>query len=149
MAPGIFGRSISGFPKPSYGEVTYGEVIRDLRQLAECMAMGKPVIATAYSGNLDFMTPENSLLVDFERVPITMDLPYYRKGCLWADPNLSQAAKWMRWVYEYPTEARMLGAQARVAATRLLSLEAAGERMAGRLRELRQQASAKTRRDAA
>src|SRR5437773_750002 len=32
--------------------------------MAEAMLMGKPVIGTAYSGNLDFMTPDNSLLVD-------------------------------------------------------------------------------------
>src|SRR4051794_24266167 len=31
--------------------------------LAEAMLLGKPVIATAYSGNLDFMDPSNSLLV--------------------------------------------------------------------------------------
>ena len=36
--------------------------------MAEAMALGKPVIATGYSGNLHFMTPENSYLVDFARV---------------------------------------------------------------------------------
>ena len=33
--------------------------------LAETMAIGKPVIATGYSGNLGFMTPDNSYLVDY------------------------------------------------------------------------------------
>ncbi len=33
--------------------------------MAESMALGKPVIATAYSGNLEFMTDENSFLVPF------------------------------------------------------------------------------------
>ena len=37
---------------------------------AEAMALGKPVIATGYSGNLDYMTPKNSYLVDFELTPI-------------------------------------------------------------------------------
>jgi hypothetical protein len=32
--------------------------------LAESMMQGKPAIATRWSGNLDFMTPENSALVD-------------------------------------------------------------------------------------
>ena len=32
--------------------------------MAQAMGCGKPVIATAYSGNLDFTTPENSLLVN-------------------------------------------------------------------------------------
>ena len=35
---------------------------------AEAMWLGKPVIATGYSGNLDFMTPTNSLLVDYRLV---------------------------------------------------------------------------------
>ena len=34
--------------------------------MAEAMAVGKPVIATAYSGNVDFMNRDNSLLVDYE-----------------------------------------------------------------------------------
>ena len=38
--------------------------------MAEAMCLGKPVIATGYSGNLDFMTPSNSLLVDYRMVPI-------------------------------------------------------------------------------
>ena len=34
--------------------------------LAECMAHGKPVVATGFSGNLDFMTEENSFLAPME-----------------------------------------------------------------------------------
>lgn len=105
--------------------------------MAEAMLMGKPVIGTAYSGNMDFMTPDNSLLVDYRRIPITQQLPFYRKGCLWADPDLDQAAKWMRWVFEHSEAARALGGRARVEAGRLLSLDAAGARMARRLEELR------------
>ena len=40
------------------------------RLLAEAMLMGKPVIATAYSGNVDFMTADNSLPVPHELVPV-------------------------------------------------------------------------------
>ena len=38
--------------------------------MAECMALGKPVIATGYSGNLEFMNHGNSCLVDFRMVPV-------------------------------------------------------------------------------
>ena len=38
--------------------------------IAQAMWLGKPVIATAYSGNLDYMTPENSYLVRSRLVPI-------------------------------------------------------------------------------
>jgi glycosyltransferase involved in cell wall biosynthesis len=65
--------------------------------LAESMYLGKPVIATAYSGNLEFMDRDNSCLVDYELVPV-------RKGeylfdddrFRWADPDIDQAAHWMR-----------------------------------------------------
>ncbi len=41
--------------------------------MAEAMALGKPVIATAYGGNLDFMTDENSYLVPYKFVPVGPD----------------------------------------------------------------------------
>jgi hypothetical protein len=104
--------------------------------MAEAMLMGKPVIATGYSGNLDFMTPDTSLLVDYERVPIASDLPPYPRGAIWAEPSVDQAADWMRWVYQHPHEARALGQRARRHASQLLSLEAAGRRMHQRLHAL-------------
>ena len=36
--------------------------------LADAMSIGVPVVATGYSGNLDFMTEDNSLLVDYTLV---------------------------------------------------------------------------------
>lgn len=38
--------------------------------MAECMRMGKPVIATGWSGNMEYMTPENACLVDFTMVEV-------------------------------------------------------------------------------
>src|SRR5207253_4369249 len=104
--------------------------------LAEAMLMGKPVIATAYSGNVDFTWPSNSLPVEYERVAITKDLPFYPKGSVWAEPSVAQAAAHMRWVYEHQEDARALGGVGRADATRLLSFEAAGKRMARRLGEI-------------
>src|SRR6185436_2439934 len=40
------------------------------RGMAEAMAMGRPAIATGYSGNLDFMTWETGLLVDYQLAPV-------------------------------------------------------------------------------
>jgi glycosyltransferase involved in cell wall biosynthesis len=107
--------------------------------LAEAMLMGKPVIATAYSGNVDFTWPSNSLLVEYERVAITQDLPFYPKGSVWAEPSVAQAAAHMRWVYAHQEDARALGGVGQADATRLLSFEAAGKRMAQRLHELEEQ----------
>jgi glycosyltransferase involved in cell wall biosynthesis len=72
--------------------------------LAEAMALGKPVIATAYSGNLDFTTTSNSCQVGYRLCEITeADHAYdegaravYPPGAVWADPDVGEAAKWMQ-----------------------------------------------------
>ena len=54
------------------------------------MYFGKPVIATGYSGNLDFMDDENSYLVDYELVPIGEGAaPYPAGGALGRAPTSS------------------------------------------------------------
>jgi glycosyltransferase involved in cell wall biosynthesis len=104
--------------------------------LAEAMLLGKPVIATGYSGNRDFMSSANSLLVEYQRVPITQDLPFYPRGAVWAEPSTEHAAHLLRWVFEHPRQAQALGAKAREDVRRLLSPDAVGRRMVRRLREL-------------
>jgi glycosyltransferase involved in cell wall biosynthesis len=81
--------------------------------LARAMSYGKPVIATCYSGNLDFTTAGNSLLVRHELVELEQDYGVYEKGNLWAEPDLDHAAELMRRVYENREEARLLGQRAR------------------------------------
>jgi glycosyltransferase involved in cell wall biosynthesis len=104
--------------------------------LAEAMLLGKPVIATGYSGNLDFMNRDNSLLVDYELLEINEDRPIYSRGNLWAEPSVEQAAAYMRDIYERPDEARARAQRARPGIERLLSLEAAGGRMRTRLEQI-------------
>ncbi|MBO6702747.1 MAG: glycosyltransferase [Pseudomonadales bacterium] len=55
--------------------------------LAESMLLGKPVIATAWSGNLEFMTEENSILVRSEQVVLAEDHGPYKAGQVWAEPD--------------------------------------------------------------
>ena len=63
--------------------------------LAEAMMLGKPCIATAYSGNLDFMDQSNSLLVGYEIIEIEADDGPYLKGHRWAEPSIPEAANAM------------------------------------------------------
>ena len=67
--------------------------------MAECMAIGKPVIGTAYSANLDFMNEGNSLLVDYSL--INVGLGEYPDGQpqVWADADVDCAARHMRRVF--------------------------------------------------
>lgn len=80
--------------------------------MAQAMALGKPVIATGYSGNLEFMNAGNSLLVNSERAELTDDYGPYGKGNVWAEPSLDHAAELMRGVYAYPDGAARLGDRA-------------------------------------
>jgi glycosyltransferase involved in cell wall biosynthesis len=65
------------------------------RGLSEAMFLGKPVIATAYSGNMDFTTKDNACLVDYKLIPVQEGQYVFAQGQVWADPDLEQAAKWM------------------------------------------------------
>lgn len=104
--------------------------------LAEAMLLGKPVIATGYSGNLDFMNRENSLLVDYKIVEIAEDRAIYTRGNFWAEPSIEHAAACMRQVYEHRDEANERALRARPEIGRLLSIAAAGRRMRDRLEQI-------------
>jgi glycosyltransferase involved in cell wall biosynthesis len=62
---------------------------------AEAMFLGKPVIATYYSGNCDFMTSENSLPVDYRLIPVKEGQYPNWENQEWADPDIDQAAHLM------------------------------------------------------
>jgi glycosyltransferase involved in cell wall biosynthesis len=104
--------------------------------MAEAMLLGKPVIATRYSGNIDFMNDTNSLLVDFRLVQLGRTIPPYDADACWAEPSLDHAARLMRQVYENPSWAGELGAKAKVDAATRMSLQVAGQRMAERLAQI-------------
>jgi glycosyltransferase involved in cell wall biosynthesis len=105
--------------------------------IAEAMALGKPVIATAYSANLDFMDATNGLLVRHGLVRLEEDHPPYPRGGVWADPDLAQAAELMRWVYENRDAARELGRRAAKDIWKHLAPAAVGERIVQRLQLIR------------
>lgn len=68
--------------------------------LMEAMALGKPVVATGWSGNMTFMNHLNSCVVGFRLVPVEGSLAVYSPAFLkqdvrWADPDIEEAAAWM------------------------------------------------------
>jgi hypothetical protein len=101
--------------------------------LAEAMLMGKPAIGTNYSGNLAFMHPGNSLLVDYELTDIASDNPIYKAGNHWAEPSVEHAASQMRYCFEHRVAAAELGAKGRDEVKQKLSLKATALRMAEQL----------------
>jgi glycosyltransferase involved in cell wall biosynthesis len=88
--------------------------------MAEAMALGKPVIATSYSGNCDFMNALNSCPVGYHLRAVTAgDHVYqpsaadvYVEGAVWAEPDIGQAARWMRLLAGDEAIRQRIGAQA-------------------------------------
>jgi glycosyltransferase involved in cell wall biosynthesis len=81
----------------------------------EAMAHGKPVIATGFSGNLEFMSPANSLLLPYQLRPVTNmgPSPAYEGHMMWAEPDLAALRRALRRVYADRAYAAELGRRAR------------------------------------
>jgi glycosyltransferase involved in cell wall biosynthesis len=103
--------------------------------MAEAMAWGKPVIATGYSGNLQFMTEQNSYLVPWQPTQIPAGAEPYPAGGVWAEPDLHAAAALMRSVIDEPERAATRGARAAADIATRHTPEAAGRTVEAVLRE--------------
>jgi glycosyltransferase involved in cell wall biosynthesis len=92
---------------------------------AEAMALGMPVVASAYSGNLDFMDDANSLLVPAP--VIETDRPYgaYPAGSRWGDPDVGAAAALMRSLKD-PERRKEVGRRAAASIRQTLDTRAIG-----------------------
>jgi glycosyltransferase involved in cell wall biosynthesis len=101
--------------------------------MAQAMYLGKPVIATGYSGNMDFMNHNNSYLVRYRLVELDQNYGPYEKGYVWADPDLEHAAELMRRVFADPGGAQQVARQAEADIKQLRTFELAGAEMKARL----------------
>ncbi|MBD7955311.1 glycosyltransferase family 4 protein [Stenotrophomonas sp. Sa5BUN4] len=107
--------------------------------LAECMALGKPVIATGWSGNLEFMDSESALLVGFRRIPVRDGDYPHPDGAEWAEADVGAASAAMRKLADDPVAATRLGARARTAVLARLSPENAARIILNRVREIKEE----------
>jgi len=82
------------------------------RGIAEAMYYGRPVIATGYSGNTDYLHADNGCVVDYTLVPVKPGEYPHCEGQVWADPDIDQAAYYMRTLVDQPSRAQALAAQA-------------------------------------
>ena len=89
--------------------------------LAEAMKLGTLVIATNYSGNTDFMSAEDALLVDYTLIPVQNGDYPYSKGNVWAEPCQSDAIKQMKYAFTHQLECRLLSQRALEAASQYTS----------------------------
>lgn len=77
---------------------------------AEAMALGKPVVMTGWSSTRDFTPYHAAALVGYRLIPVKqgeyLEVP---DDCVWADPDISEAAAWLKQIESDPALRRELG----------------------------------------
>jgi hypothetical protein len=94
------------------------------------------VIATAYSGNVDFTNPVTACMVDYTLIPVGPDEYPHPEGQMWADPDVAQAARYMRQLVSDPRHAARLGRRGHAFVNGQHGVAAAGERYRARLEQI-------------
>jgi glycosyltransferase involved in cell wall biosynthesis len=101
--------------------------------VAEAMASGLPVIATDYSGTVDFLSSEVGFPLRYRLVELDRDHGPYMRGAIWAEPSVAHLQELLRFVMAHPDEAALRGQRARERILRDYSAAAVGRRMIERL----------------
>lgn len=108
--------------------------------VAEAMALGKPVISTAYSSTIEFANESNSFLVPARLTEVGEGAPPYPPRSRWAEPDVAFAARQMARVVADPEAAAAVGARARADIEALHSPRARGPLLRRLLEEHRRSA---------
>lgn len=104
---------------------------------AEAFALGRPVIQTAWSGNVDYMPVGTPGAVACRLVPVGENVGPYSAEQTWAEPDLDDAARWMARLAAEPAYGAQLGAEGRDRIGKQFSPASVGARIATRLQAIR------------
>ena len=104
--------------------------------LFEAAVRGKPLIATGYSGPLDYLAADSHNLVQYTLTSVRQPYVYYQPSMHWAEPDIGHAIELMRTVRSEPEAARSRAETAAKKLAQEYSLEAIGKRARQRLTEL-------------
>lgn len=107
--------------------------------LAEAMYLGKPVIATNWSANTEFMNKETACLIDYNLITLTKDYGPFLKGQRWADPKIGQAAEEMKKLKEQKDYYQKKSRLAKTSIQQLLNKERIHKLCADRLYQIDQE----------
>ncbi len=92
---------------------------------AEAMRLGRPVVATGWSGNLDFMDEQSAALISYRLIPSEDPQKLYNlPGQRWADPDMDHAVDWLRRLRAEPLLRHKLGAAGQAKAATVFGLPA-------------------------
>jgi glycosyltransferase involved in cell wall biosynthesis len=98
--------------------------------IAEAMALGKPVVATGYSGPLDFLDETTGYPVRWTPAVLDRARGPYPAGTRWAEPDEAHAVETLRGVVEDRSDSARRGQAAKRRMESLYGLEASGRRLA-------------------
>lgn len=101
--------------------------------MAEAMALAKPVIATNYSANTEFMSHENSFLIPYTLIPTGKNYLYPHLTNEWADADIPEVTRIMKHLAEHPKIRADIGKKAQKAIENTLSPSIIGARIKERL----------------
>jgi hypothetical protein len=100
----------------------------------EAMRLGRAALATGWSGNLDFMDEQTSLLVDYKMIPVGPNEYPESEGQFWADPDVTHATTLARWAIDNPADFRAMTVRGGDHAIMKMGNRAVGLRMLERLK---------------
>jgi glycosyltransferase involved in cell wall biosynthesis len=89
--------------------------------LAEAMLLGKPVIATGWSGNMGFMDADSAATVGYRLVPVEDARQVYRDS-YWADPDVADAVAHLRHLADDAEARAAMGARGKALVTERLGI---------------------------
>ena len=101
--------------------------------VAEAMFLGKPVITTDWSGTAEFVNVTNGCPVNYRLLTLDRNYGPYARGQTWADPDVDQAAHWMRSLVDDNSFRESLGKRAAADIRRNFSPKTIGRRYQRRL----------------
>lgn len=104
--------------------------------LFEAAARGTPVVATNFSGPLEYLSAEDHSLVRFRLEQVRQPYVYYHPRMRWAEPDLAHAAELMRGVYNGRAESRARAERGAEKLRARFSLEAVGRAAGEQLLDL-------------
>ncbi len=104
--------------------------------IAEFMAQGKPVIATAYSGNMEFFDDKTGFPIEYALTEVQTEAGPYMPFAVWAEPSKDSLIAQFKRVYENQADAWKRGRAAAAKMRTEFSVEAVGADIATRLHEI-------------
>ena len=104
--------------------------------MAEAMLLGTVCVATDWSSNTEFMNEECACMVPYRKMEIRETSGNYKKGYVWAEPDIDVASAYIKRLYEEPVYYRQLVKHARKSIGEILGKERIVKMVEGRLEEI-------------